>query len=40
MSLFLFVRRDASSKNTPPGDPIGGVVYLRIDFSPEEAFHF
>ena len=24
-------------KHSPPGDPSGGVVYLRIVFSPEEA---
>ena len=24
----------------PPGDPNGGVVYLRIILSPEEASHF
>ena len=35
--------RDASSRNTPPtpsppsGDPSGGVFYLRIVLSPEEA---
>jgi hypothetical protein len=29
--------RDYSSRNTPPGDPNGGVVYLRIVLSPEEA---
>jgi hypothetical protein len=31
--------RDTSSRNTPPppGDPSGGVVYLRIVLSPEEA---
>ena len=29
-----------SSRNTPPpGDPSGGVVYLRIVLSPEEASH-
>jgi len=38
MSLFLL--RDTSSRNTPPpGDPCGGVVYLRIVLSPEEASH-
>ena len=32
--------RDTSSRNTPPpGDPSGGVVYLRIVLSPEEASH-
>jgi hypothetical protein len=40
MSLFLFLRRDASSRNTPPRDPTEGVVYLRIVLSPEEASHF
>jgi len=30
--------RDTSSRNPPhPGDPSGGVVYLRIVLSPEEA---
>ena len=31
--------RDASPRNTPPlpGDPSGGVFYLRIVLSPEEA---
>ena len=30
--------RYTSSRNTPhPGDPSGGVVYLRIVLSPEEA---
>ena len=30
--------RDASPRNNPPpGDPSGGVVYLRIVLSPEEA---
>jgi len=31
--------RDASPRNTPlpPGEPSGGVVYLRIVLSPEEA---
>jgi hypothetical protein len=39
-SLFFFLR-DASSRNTPPlGDPSGGVVYLQIALSPEEASHF
>ena len=38
MSLFLCLTRDASSRNTPPpGDPSGGVFYLRIVLSPEEA---
>jgi hypothetical protein len=33
------ILRDTSSRNTPPapGDPSGGVVYLRIVLSPEEA---
>jgi len=36
MSLFLL--SDTSSGNTPPpGDPSGGVVYLWIVLSPEEA---
>jgi hypothetical protein len=38
MSLFLLRLRDTSSRNTlPPGDPNGGVVYLRKVLSPEEA---
>ena len=37
ISLFLFLLHDASSRNTPPGDPSGGVFYLRIVLSPEEA---
>ena len=38
MSIFLCLTRDASSRNTPPsGDPSGGVFYLRIVLSPEEA---
>ena len=36
-TLSLFLLRDTSSRNTPPGDPSGGVVYLRIVLSPEEA---
>ena len=28
---------DISSRNTPPRDPNGGVVYLQIVLSPEEA---
>ena len=36
-SLFRCLLRDASSRNTPPGDPSGRVVYLRIVLSPEEA---
>jgi hypothetical protein len=34
-----FRLRDTFSRNTPPppGDPSGGVVYLRIVLSPEEA---
>ena len=40
MSLFRLRLRDTSSRNTPPGDPRGGVVYLRIVLSPEEASHF
>ena len=38
MSLFLL--HDTSLRNTPPpGDPSGGVVYLRLVLSPEEASH-
>ncbi len=38
MTLFLFLLRDASSRNTPPPvDPSGGVFYLRIVLSPEES---
>ena len=37
MSLFHLRLRDTSSRNPPPGDPSGGVVYLRIVLSPEEA---
>ena len=41
MSLFLLRLRDTSSRNTPPpGDPSGGVVYLRIVLFPEEASLF
>ena len=29
--------RDDSPRNTPPGDPSGGVVYLRIVLCPEES---
>ena len=25
------ILRNASPRNTPPGDPSGGVVYLRIE---------
>jgi len=39
MYLFLLRLRDTSSRNTPPGDPSGGVVYLRVVLSPEEASH-
>ena len=35
--MSLFQLRDTSPRNTPPGDPSGGVVYLRIVLSPEEA---
>ena len=35
--ISLCILRDASPRNTPPGEPIGGVVYLRIVLSPEEA---
>ena len=38
LSLFRCLLRDTSSRNTPPpGDPSGGVVYLRIVLSLEEA---
>jgi hypothetical protein len=38
-SPYPQVLRDTSSRNTPPppGDPNGGVVYVRIVLSPEEA---
>jgi hypothetical protein len=38
-SLFRLRLRHTPSRNTPPptGDPNGGVVYLRIVLSPEEA---
>ena len=41
MSLFLLRLLDTSSRNPqpPPGDPSGGVVYLWMVLSPEEAFH-
>jgi len=35
--MFLFLLHDISPRNTPPGNPRGGVVYLRIVLSPEEA---
>jgi len=36
--LEIHISRDASPRNTPPpGDPSGGVVYLRIVLSPEDA---
>jgi len=35
MSLFLL--RVTSPQALLPGDPCGGVVYLRIVLSPEEA---
>jgi hypothetical protein len=35
--IFLLRLRDTSSRNTPPEDPSGGVVYLRIVLYPEEA---
>ena len=36
--ISLYILRDASPRNTPPhGEPSGGVVYLRIALSPEEA---
>ena len=31
----LCMLRDVSPRDTPPGDPSGGVVYLRIVLSPE-----
>ena len=31
------IQCDVSPRNTPPGDPIGGVVYLRTLLSPEQA---
>ena len=30
--------RDVSSRNPPPGEPSGGVVYLQIVLYPEQAF--
>jgi hypothetical protein len=39
MSLFRFLPRDTSSRDKSPGDPSGGVVYLRIVLSPGEASH-
>ena len=36
ISIFL-LRETSSRNNPPPGDPSGGVVYLRIVLSPEEA---
>ena len=37
---IICVLRDASPRNTPPpGDLSGGVVYLRIVLSPEQASH-
>ena len=36
--ISLCILRDASRRNTPPpGNPSGGVVYLRIVLFPEEA---
>jgi len=36
--ISLCILRDASPRNTPPpGDPSGGVVYIGIVLSPEEA---
>ena len=35
--ISLRILRDASPRDTPHGDPSGGVVYLRIVLSPEEA---
>jgi hypothetical protein len=40
MSLFRLRLRDTSSRNIPPGDPSGGVVYLRTILSPEKASQF
>ena len=37
-TFSLRILRDVSPRNTPPGDPSGEVVYLRIVLSPEEAF--
>ena len=37
MFLFRLRLRDTFSRNTPPGDPSGGVVYLRIVLFPEKA---
>jgi len=36
LKIVHFLLCDTSSRNTPPGDPSGGVVYLRIVLSPEE----
>ena len=36
VSIFLFLWHETSSRSTPPGDTIGGVVYLRNVLSPEE----
>ena len=36
--ISLYILRDAFPRNTPPpGEPSGGVVYLWIVLSPEEA---
>ena len=36
--ISLCILRDASPRNTPPpGNPSGGIVYLRIVLSPDEA---
>ena len=40
VSILSLRLRDTSSRNTPPGVPSGGVVYLRIVLSPEEASQF
>jgi hypothetical protein len=39
--ICIFLRlRDISSRNTPhPGDPSGGVIYLQIVLSPNEAVY-
>ena len=39
ISLFRLRLLDTSSRNTTPGDPSEGVVYLRIVLSPEESSH-
>ena len=39
MSLFRLRLPDTPLETLRPGDPSGGVVYLRIVLSPEEASH-